>query len=80
MTAPRGTLLAIGVLTALTLWSYLSIAWAYVRAPAWEGANLTAFYLVAFVTLALWPIRPRAAAAVLTAFAGGLAVLAALTA
>jgi hypothetical protein len=78
ITAPRGTLVAIGVLGALTLWSYGSIAWADVRAPAWDGANLTAFYLLAFAALALWPIRPSAAAAVLTAFAGGLVVLGAI--
>ncbi len=77
--APRGTLVAIGVLAALTLWSYLSIVWADVRAPAWDGANLTAFYLLAFAALTLWPVRPRVAAAALTAFAAGLVVLAAIT-
>lgn len=76
---PRATLVAIGALAALTLWSYLSIAWADVQAPAWDGANLTAFYLLAFAGLALWPVRPSAAAAVLTAFAVGLVVLGALT-
>ena len=77
-TAPRGTLVAIGLLAALTAWSYSSIAWADVKAPAWDGANLTAFYLLAFTALAVWPIRPSAAAAVLTAFAGGLVILGAI--
>ena len=72
---PRATLVAIGVLTALTVWSYMSVAWADVKALAWDGANLTAFYLLAFAGLALWPVRPRAAAAALTAFAAGLGVL-----
>ncbi len=74
----RGTLLALGALAGLTAWTYLSILWADVRGPAWDGANLTAFYLLAFAALALWPVRPRAAAAVLTMFATGLVVLAAV--
>ncbi|MCP9487868.1 MAG: O-antigen ligase family protein [Gaiellaceae bacterium MAG52_C11] len=76
---PRVTLAATGALATLTVWSFLSIAWADVRAPAWDGANLTLFYLVAFAALALWPVRPAGAAAALTAFAAGLVVLGALT-
>ena len=75
---PRLTVAAIGVLAALTTWSFLSILWADVRAPAWDGANLTLFYFAAFAALAFWPVRPVGAAAALTAFAAGLVVLGAL--
>jgi hypothetical protein len=75
----RGARWALVTLTTLVLWSYLSISWADVRAPAWDGANLTLFYLLAFGTLALWPLRVVPAAAAMTAFGIGLTAVGAIT-
>jgi len=63
--APRALLVALGCLAAFTLLSFLSIAWAGVRADAWEGANRTLLYFVVFALFGLWPRRGAGAALLL---------------
>jgi tetratricopeptide (TPR) repeat protein len=75
---PAPLLAAVGLLAAYAAWSYLSIGWAEQKAMAWEGANRTAFYAVVLALLSLWPLRARAAAWVVGAFAVGIAVVGAV--
>ncbi len=66
---------AIGLIAGYALWSYLSILWADQQGLAWDGANRTAMYAIAFALFALWPIRGRAGAAVAATYALGVAGL-----
>jgi tetratricopeptide (TPR) repeat protein len=66
--AARPVRIACGALAGYALWSYLSIAWAHQKGDAWDGANRTALYAIVFALFALWPVRPRAAAAVVGVF------------
>src|SRR5688500_681925 len=45
---PRPVLVALALLGGYVLWSYISITWASQQGPAWDGANRTAMYAVAF--------------------------------
>ncbi len=63
-------------LSAFTVWSFLSIAWADDRGVALEGADRTLLYLVAFLLFALWPQRPATAAWVLGLWTLGIGVIA----
>ena len=56
---PRPVLVALALLGAYALWSYISITWASQQGPAWDGANRTAMYAVAFALFALWPFDSR---------------------
>lgn len=76
---PRVLTAAVGLLAAYAVWSYLSIAWADDRGAALEGANRALMYALVFALFALWPIRSRAAAAVLGAFGLGIAGLGLVT-
>ena len=66
-------------LSAFTVWSFLSIAWADDRGVALEGADRTLLYLVAFLLFALWPQRPATAAWVLGLWTFGIGVIAVVT-
>ncbi len=76
---PGAVKAALGLLTAFTLFSYASIAWAGDPGEALEGANRTLLYLVVFALFALWPQRPGTGAWVLGAWTAGLGVLALVT-
>jgi O-antigen ligase len=76
---PRPVLVAAGALGVFTLWSFLSITWADAQAIAWEGANRTLVYLIAFLLFALWPIRGAAAALLGSAWVVALAAVAGMT-
>lgn len=56
---PRPVLIALALLASYALWSYLSISWASQPGPAWDGANRTAMYVLAFALFALWPFDSR---------------------
>ena len=73
---PRPVLVALACLAAFTALSYLSIAWAGVRADAWEGANRTLLYLVVFALFGLWPRSGRGAALLLCGWLVAMVVLA----
>jgi len=70
----RAVRVALALLTAFTLWSFLSIAWADVEADAWDGANRTLLYLLVYALFALWPWRPAGVAGLLFLLSGGIAV------
>jgi O-antigen ligase len=70
--APRLVLVAVLALLAYAVWSYLSIGWAGQKGEAWDGANRTLLYALAFALFALW--RPRARPAVVLLVAYSLAV------
>jgi O-antigen ligase len=57
--------IAMGLLTGYAAWSYLSILWADEQGLAWDGANRTLMYAIAFALFALWEIRGKAALMVL---------------
>ncbi|MCZ7590365.1 MAG: O-antigen ligase family protein [Gaiella sp.] len=75
----RSPALAIGLLTAFTAWSFLTIAWAEVPADAWTGANRTLLYLCVFTVFVLQPWRPRGAATIVGAYALGIFTVALLS-
>lgn len=60
----RAQWIAIGLLAGYAAWSYLSIAWADEQGLAWDGANRTLMYTIAFALFALWAIRGDAAVVV----------------
>ena len=73
----RAVVVAAAALAAFGAWSLLSILWADDQGAAWQGADRTLLYVAAFLLLALWPLRARAAALVLgawTAWVVGLGV------
>ncbi len=74
---PRPVQVALACLTLYTALSFVSILWAQTQADAWEGANRTLLYLVAFALFALWPSRGPAASLVLGAWALAMIGLAA---
>jgi tetratricopeptide (TPR) repeat protein len=71
----RATVVAIGSLLAFTAWSFASIAWSDVRGDAWDGANRTLLYAVVFALFALLPWTAGTLAAILCAYAVGVAAL-----
>jgi tetratricopeptide (TPR) repeat protein len=73
--AARPVRIACAALAGYAAWSYLSIAWAHQKGDAWDGANRTALYAILFALCALWPLRARAAAALVGAFALVVAVI-----
>jgi O-antigen ligase len=75
-TIPRPVLIAAGLLAAFTAWSYLSILWADQQGEAWDGANRTLLYLIAFCLFALWQQRSRTGAIVLGAWTLAIIALA----
>ena len=75
----RLVVVAFACLAAYTAWSFASIAWAQVRAEAWDGANRTALYLTAYGLFALLPWTIRGAWLVLGTYAFGVAGIAAWT-
>jgi hypothetical protein len=74
-TPSRRAAWAIGLLGAYAAWSYLSILWADQQGMAWDGANRTVLYAVVLALFALWPIKGRAAAALLGVYALGVAAI-----
>lgn len=66
--ATRSSAVAVAALAAFTAWSFLSIIWADVTGLAWEGANRTLLYFLAFALLAALPLTPRRAIVVLTIY------------
>jgi hypothetical protein len=72
----RTVAVAICLLGAYALWSYLSIIWADQPALAWDGANRTVLYALLFALFALWPVRGGPAAVLLGCFGLGVAVIA----
>lgn len=70
---PRLTVLALALLAAFTLWSFVSITWAEVKDIAWEGANRSLLYLVVFALFSITTWRARSAAIVLGSFSVAIA-------
>ena len=76
-TLPRAGLAALGLLGGLTLWTFLSIAWAADKGEAWDAANRTLLYLAVYGVFLLWAWRGRQAAILLGAYSLGVAGIAA---
>ena len=76
---PLALRIATAALAAYTAWSYLSITWAAQKADAWDGANRTALYALAFSLFATWRIRARPAAYILGALGLGVAAIGLVT-
>ncbi|MGH7359437.1 MAG: O-antigen ligase family protein, partial [Candidatus Rokuibacteriota bacterium] len=76
-TLPRTGLVALGLLGALTLWTFLSITWAADKGEAWDAANRTLLYLAVYGVFLLWAWRGRQAAILLGAYSLGVAAIAA---
>ena len=74
--APRVAIIAF---TVFTVWSYATIAWADAPGDAWEAANRTLLYLLAFILFAAWTQREGGAAVVLGIWTLGLIAVAAGT-
>ena len=72
----RPVRVAVGCLACYTALSYFSILWASAPAAAWEGADRTLLYLLAFALFALWCRRARSAALLLGAWTAALIALA----
>lgn len=72
---PRASLLALALLGAYAVWTFLSITWADQQAIAWEGANRTAIYLLIFALFTLWPVGERGARIVIGLFGIGVAAV-----
>jgi tetratricopeptide (TPR) repeat protein len=70
---PRATLVAIVLLAAFAVWSYVSISWAGQPGVAWDGANRAATYVVVFALFALWPFDARGVTALLGVLGLGIA-------
>jgi O-antigen ligase len=70
---PRVVAVAAVALLGYAAWSYLSIGWAGQKGDAWDGANRSLLYALAFALFALWRPRGRVAAALVIAFALGVA-------
>ena len=70
---------AIAALAAFTLWSFASIAWSDVSGHAWDGANRTLVYLVAFALVTVMPLPRGWPVALLGLYVTGVACLAVAT-
>jgi O-Antigen ligase len=73
----RAQAVALVAFGCFVAWSYASISWAGVKGDAWDGANRNLLYFAVFALFLLLPWTPKAANVVLTAYAGGVTVLAA---
>jgi hypothetical protein len=71
----RPAKLAIALLLAFAIWSFLSIGWADVKGDAWDGANRTLLYASVFAAFALPRWRPAQVAGLLGLFAVGVAAI-----
>ncbi|MEA2426231.1 MAG: hypothetical protein QOH13_2641, partial [Thermoleophilaceae bacterium] len=71
--APRIVVVAVVALVGYAAWSYLSIGWADQKGDAWDGANKSLLYALAFALFALWRPRGRAAVALLIVYCLGVA-------
>jgi O-antigen ligase len=71
----RVVTVAVLALGAYAGWSYLSIAWAAQKGDAWDGANRSLLYVLAFALFALWRPRARPAVVLLVAYCLGVAVV-----
>ena len=71
--APNSVWIAVIALFAYAAWSYLSIGWADQKGDAWDGANRSLLYALAFALFALWRPRGRIAVALLIAYSVGVA-------
>jgi O-antigen ligase len=70
---------AILMLALFTVWCFASIAWSEVKGDAWEGANRTLLYFLAFALFALLPWRSASGAVFLGLYSTAIAALALLT-
>lgn len=70
---PRPVIIALALLTLYAAWTYVSINWAGQRGAAWDGANRSALFVLAYALLALWPFDARGAIAVLGLLGLGIA-------
>jgi hypothetical protein len=73
----RAVRVALVCLSAFTVWSFCSIAWAGVRGEAWDGANRTLLYLTVYALFVVLPWTLRGAVAVLGLYSLGVAAIAA---
>lgn len=73
---PRPVLVAAACLAAFTLWNYASITWADDPGDAWDGANRTLLYLVAFALFAGWAQREATAALIIGVWTTGMILIA----
>jgi tetratricopeptide (TPR) repeat protein len=74
---PRLVLAMLAVYAAFTAWNFLSILWADAKGDAWDGANKTLLYGLAFAIVTLRPWSRRSATAALALVGFGTAAIAA---
>jgi hypothetical protein len=72
---PRVNAIAIALLAAFTLWSFVAISWADDKAIAWDGANRAMLYLTIYALFTLPRWRASSAATVLGVYSFGVAVV-----
>ena len=72
---PREAWASIVLFAAFTAWSGLSIAWADVRADAWDGANRTLLYLLVYLLFVTRKWRPTVTAFLLGGFSFGVTLI-----
>ena len=70
---PRPVLFAVGLLALFTAWTYMSIVWADDQGAAWESANRTLLYLLAFALFSLWAQSGTTAAILVGGWTLGIA-------
>ncbi len=75
----RSERIALVALSALTLWAFASIAWADIRADAWNGADRVLLYLVVFTLFLVLRWRTGTATIVLGAYVLATALVATLS-
>lgn len=68
--------LAVAAFGAFTVWTFLSMLWADTPGDAWEGANRTLLYWIAFTLVGLRPWPPAAARAALALVVLGVGAVA----
>jgi hypothetical protein len=72
---PRAIILAIALLFAYALWSYLSIAWADDEGTAVDGAGRALMYAIVFALFALRPLAGGPALALVTIYGLGVGAI-----
>ncbi|MEA2468721.1 MAG: hypothetical protein QOJ57_2847 [Thermoleophilaceae bacterium] len=75
VSVPRLVAVAVVALVAYAAWSYLSIGWAGQKGDAWDGANRSLLYALAFALFALWRPRGRPAFVLVLVFCLGVSAV-----
>ncbi len=72
---PLPVVVTVGLMAALTAWSFASISWAQAKGDAWDGSNRTLLYLLVLSVVALWPTQPESVWVIIAGFVVAVGVL-----